>query len=107
MIDHLVQESLLIFQKGGGVKDIMFIKFDSDGAKEEDLFIPILPDFFKNNCRVSSSSAAAISAAAMSSSKSAAGVMKIFREVLDAVGLNGKSFSLYRITTGALSEAAN
>ena len=43
----------------------------------------------------------------MFSSKSAAGVTKLFREVLDAVGLIKKSFSLYSIRTGALSEAAN
>ena len=34
-------------------------------------------------------------------------MMKLFREVLDAVGLVGKSFSLHSIRTGALSEAAN
>ena len=34
-------------------------------------------------------------------------MLKLFREALDAIGLDGKSFSLHSLRTGALSEAAN
>ena len=34
-------------------------------------------------------------------------MLKLFREALDEIGLDGKSFSLHSVRTGALSEAAN